>query len=203
MEPVASAPTFFFIRHGETAWNREGRLQGQHDVPLNPLGQDQAAAVGRTLKTVLRKHGIDEPTTLRFVASPLGRARQTMEIARRALGLDPGGYELEDQIKELAFGDWEGKTWAELKASARDLVRQRRQDKWSFVPPGGESYAQLAERLRGWLPSVRQHDVVVAHGGVARVLLVLLAGVSTDRAPETDIWQGRVLTFASGKHRWD
>lgn len=200
MTPVAPPP-FLLIRHGETDWNRDGRLQGQRDVPLNAVGRDQASAVGRSLKRALDDRGLD-PTQLRFVASPLGRARETMELLRQAAGLDPSVYRLEDRLAELSFGSWEGLTWSELKRTATDSVRARRHDKWAFVPPGGESYAQLAARVRPWLDTVQPFDIVVAHGGVARALMRLIGGASATDAPNADIWQGRILQFEAGRCRW-
>lgn len=195
-------PPFFLIRHGETEWNREGRLQGQRDIPLNPVGRDQAAAAGRKLLHLLRRRGLDA-TGLGYTASPLGRARDTMERVRQALGLDRKAYATDDRLKELSFGDWEGLTWPEVKAIAPDAVRERKRDKWAFVPPDGESYAQLAERVRPWIETLRPFDVVVAHGGVARVLMYLLGRATPAEAPDLDIWQGRVLVFESGAFHWD
>ena len=195
--------SFFFIRHGETDWNRDGRLQGQRDVPINALGRDQAAAAGRTLQDLLRKRrDSPHPSSLRYVASPLRRARDTMERARRAMRLSPHDYAVDERLKELSFGAWEGFTWPEVKGFDSPAVKERKRDKWSFVPPQGESYAMLAERLRPWLTSVRHLDVVVAHGGVARVLFHLIGGCPPERAPDLDIWQGRVLTFESGRFHW-
>ena len=199
--PAAGPPDFYLIRHGETDWNREGRLQGQRDIPLNALGRDQAAGAGRILRDVLAARGCD-PSRLRFTASPLGRARDTMERVRAALGLPPAGYGTDDRLREIAFGDWEGRSWGELKAEARPLVKARKLDTWNFVPPGGESYAGLARRLRPWVATVATGEVVVAHGGVARVLLHLLAGAAAAEAPGIEITQGRVIWFRKGRAEW-
>ncbi len=75
---------FFFVRHGETAWNREGRLQGQHDAMLNPLGRSQAGAAGATLARLLGDRGLD-PAGRAFACSPLARTRDTMELLRAGL----------------------------------------------------------------------------------------------------------------------
>ena len=165
------------------------------------MGRDQAAGAGRILAQVLALQGRD-PTTLRFTASPLGRARETMERVLPALGLAPTAYATDGRLEELAFGDWEGRTWSELKAEVRPLVKARQKDKWSFVPPGGESYAGLTSRLRPWLATVRAGDVVVAHGGVARALLRDCAGVAAAAAPDVEITQGRVLWFRGGRAEW-
>ncbi|HWG03510.1 MAG TPA: histidine phosphatase family protein [Beijerinckiaceae bacterium] len=189
-----------FIRHGETDWNVEGRLQGQHDIPLNARGHGQAEAAGRTVGRIVG--GAAARATLAAIASPLGRACRTMELARGALGLTPDIYATDDRLKELSFGRWEGLTWSEVKALAPDLAGLREADKWDFVPPGGESYAMLALRIEPWLAELRGDTLVVSHGGVARVLLALIAGVSEACAPHAAIWQGRVLVFESGGFVW-
>src|SRR3712207_5584074 len=96
----------FVIRHGETDWNAEGRLQGQRDIALNARGRDQARRNGQALASHLAAERLD-PATLSYVASPLGRARETMEILRRALDLPPTGYRLDERLKEVSFGSFE------------------------------------------------------------------------------------------------
>ena len=195
------APRFFFIRHGETEWNREGRLQGQTDVALNGRGRDQAATVGRLLRRVAAERRL-EPEDLDFVASPLARTRSTMELLRRAMNLEPALYRTERHLKEISFGTWEGLTWPQIAASHPLLHAERNRDRWAFVPPEGESYAQVADRVSPWLGTLRDNAVVVAHGGVARVLLVMLTGLDPKLAPRVDIWQGRILMFEAGTATW-
>jgi probable phosphoglycerate mutase len=185
------------VRHGETDWNVEGRLQGQRDIGLNGRGRDQAASVGRLLKR-------DYPDVLsfHFVSSPLIRAHDTMRLMRGQMGLDPEAYRLDDRLKELTFGSWEGFTWREMQA--RDAVGSsaREADKWGYCPPGGESYAMLTTRIAGWLADLTEPTLAVTHGGVARVLLGLVAGVAQKELPLKDIAQGRALLFEGEKARW-
>jgi broad specificity phosphatase PhoE len=192
---------FLFIRHGETDWNAEGRLQGQQDIPLNGLGREQAAAAGRRAAGTLAEQGI-RPDQAVFVASPLGRTLETMRRARLAMGLPAEGFATDERLKEFSFGEWEGLTWPEAKLRNPDLIRQRGRDKWNFMPPGGESYAQLAERIRPWLSTLRNGEVVVSHGGVARALMALIGGQSRLAAPDIEIQQGRVLKFERGSFSW-
>lgn len=192
---------FFFVRHGETDWNREGRLQGQRDVPLNARGQDQAMAVGRSLKRLTGERNLD-PRTLDYVSSPLSRTRGTMELLRLALGLEPHRYRLEDRLRELGFGTWEGRTWAEIAATDPFSVKARKRDKWGTVSPGGESYAQLVERIRPWLETVTPDSIVVAHGGVARAILTLTTDLDPASAVGTLIPQGRVMVVGQGRATW-
>ena len=113
-----------FVRHGETAWNTENRLQGQHDIPLNPRGREQASAVGRMLRASI-PHELEKLDRAgAFVASPLSRARETMERLRAAMAFAPEIYRLDPVLMELTFGDWEGHTWSEV--AARKLERRAR-----------------------------------------------------------------------------
>jgi broad specificity phosphatase PhoE len=191
-----------FMRHGETAYNAEGRLQGQLDTPLNARGREQARAIGGTLRGLLGPEidRLDEARS--FFASPLVRARETMEIARDAMGLAPDRYRLDPVLKELSFGVWEGLTWPEIEVKDAKGLRARHEDRWNFVPNGGESYVMLGDRLRPWLDTLREHAFVISHGGVARVLMTLIAGVSPAKAVDAPIIQGRAIVFENGSCRW-
>jgi probable phosphoglycerate mutase len=191
-----------FLRHGETAYNAENRLQGQRDIPLNARGREQARAVGRTLAARIKSEIERLEAAGAFIASPLERAQETMEIARDAMGLPPRPYRLDAALKELTFGAWEGLTWPEIEARDGKAVRERRKDKWSFTPPGGESYATLAARVRPWLDGLTGDAFVVSHGGVARALMTLIGGVAPTKAADAPIAQGRALFFENGNCRW-
>lgn len=190
-------PQLILVRHGETPWNVEGRLQGQHDIPMNARGEQQAESVGR----FLARHR-PEAKEFDFVSSPLGRTRRTMELMRGAMGLDPFAYRLDERLKEITFGDWEGLTWPEVEKADPARAAQRIADKWGFVPPQGESYAMLAERVTGFVQSLTVPTVAVAHGGVARALFAVLAGEPPQIIVNRDIHQGRALLFENGAARW-
>lgn len=191
------AHALYLVRHGETDWNAEARLQGQQDVPLNAMGRAQAEEAGRRLKAL-----VPDPASLDALASPLARARETMELMRRAAGLDPQAYRTDDRLKELSFGRWEGLTWKELRRRDPRGAAARSRDKWGTVPPGGESYAMLAERVAPVLSGIARETVIVSHGGVARVVLGLFGFLPREQAPALDVWQGRVLVIERGGWRW-
>ncbi len=191
-----------FVRHGETDYNAEGRLQGQRDVPLNSRGRAQAASIGRALRMAMPDALAALEAAEAFIASPLARTCETMELARAALGLAPGRYALEPALKELTFGEWEGLTWPQVWNRDPAGARAREADKWNFAPPDGESYAMLAQRLLPWLETRDADCFVVSHGGVARALMTLIAGVSPSAAENADIWQGRALLFEGGGLSW-
>src|SRR5258705_6182013 len=171
------APVIYYIRHGETSGNAEGRLKGAQDVPLNDLGRKQAAHAGNALADLLKPEG-RASCALPFVASPLQRARATMELVRGALKLPPEDYALDDRLREIRYGVWEGSTVAEMQAADPVLYAKRLTAKWTMAPKGGETYAEVQDRMRDWYDSVDSDTVAVAHGGTARALMVAL-GIET------------------------
>jgi broad specificity phosphatase PhoE len=192
-----SAPVIYYIRHGETSWNAEGRLQGTRDVPLNDLGRRQAAHAGNVLADLLARDGRDK-SSLPFVASPLGRARMTMELVRGALKLAPEEYALDDRLREIGYGVWEGSTLAEMQAADPVLYTKRLTAKWTMAPEGGETYSQVQVRMRDWYDSVQGDTVAVAHGGTARALMVALGIETPTSAADLLIEQGAVYVFRDG-----
>ncbi len=184
---MTPAPTLIFIRHGETDWNVEARLQGQKDIPLNDRGRAQARRNGEVLfETVREIAGFD------FVASPLSRAGETMRIVRTALRLPPDSFRIDPDLLEITFGAWEGFTLAELAADGSDAARRREADKWGYVPPNGESYRMLAARVGRWLAASCR----------GLLLLLLLLGIGPDRIPNLPSPQDRVLIRRDGACTW-
>jgi broad specificity phosphatase PhoE len=192
-----SAPVIYYIRHGETSWNAQGRLQGTQDIALNDLGRRQAAHAGAVLADLLKRDGCDT-SALPFVASPLGRARATMELVRGALKLPPETYALDDRLREIGYGVWEGSTLAEMQAADPELYARRLTAKWTMAPKGGETYAQVQQRMRDWYDGVTGDTVAVAHGGTARALMVALGIETPESAADLLIEQGAVYVFGDG-----
>jgi broad specificity phosphatase PhoE len=190
-------PVLYYVRHGETDWNVEGRLQGRHDTALNAVGRRQALACADVLRDLLARDG-RAPSDCAYVASPLKRARETIEIMRAGLGLPPGDYRVDARLREIGFGEWEGLTLREVRARAPQALAARERDKWDFVPPDGESYAQVAARMRDWYAALDGDTVVVAHGGTARALIAVLGVAPPAEAPLIEIGQGIVYRFADG-----
>jgi broad specificity phosphatase PhoE len=192
-----AAPTIYYIRHGETAWNAEGRLQGVQDIPLNDLGRKQAANSGAILAGLFARDGRSE-ASLAFVASPLGRARTTMELVRGRLKLPPDQYAIDDRLREIGYGDWEGSTLAQMQAADPNVFARRQADKWTVPPPGGESYAEVQARVTDWYNGLTADTVAVAHGGTARALMVALGVETPNSAADLTIEQGTVYVFGDG-----
>jgi len=188
-------PTIYYIRHGQTVWNEQGRLQGALDSPLNELGRKQSVHAGHVLSDLLARDR-QNAASLAFVASPLGRARQTMDMLRGVLRLPLSGYAIDDRLRELGYGAWEGSTLAEAQAKDPELFARREAEKWTMTPPGGESYVAVQARMSEWYRELAADTVAVAHGGTARALMVVLGLETPESAANLKTEQGAVYVFS-------
>lgn len=167
------------VRHGETQWNAEQRVQGQIDVPLNDTGRRQAALTGERLASVRFRA---------VYASDMSRAIETAEIIAAASKTSPPAVAVDARLKEVAFGALEGMTWAEIEAEGSGLhVRQEQRD-LDYRPKGGESYRELLSRLGGFAAMLEERHprddvLVVGHGAALRALVVRLL-----RLPDDAFW---------------
>jgi probable phosphoglycerate mutase len=160
---------FGLIRHAETVWNSEKRIQGQQDSPLTPRGELQAERWGSTLR-LLRWD--------RILSSDTGRAVETVRRINLYLKLP---VVLEPRLRELDWGRWTARTIAQLRAEEGDLVAVQERAGWDFQPPGGESRRSQLERSRQALLAAAgawpgQTILVVAHGGIIRSLVHGMSG---------------------------
>ncbi len=193
-----SRPVLYYIRHGETDWNALGRLQGTQDVPINARGRAQAAQAAGILSELLLRDGRDK-ASIPFVASPLGRARKTMELVRETLHLPSKAYAVDERLREIGYGEWEGSTLAEAEVRDPALFARRLADKWTVAAPGGESYGAVQARVSAWYSELSADAVAVAHGGTARALMVALGFETPHSAADLIIEQGTVYVFAEGR----
>jgi len=191
--------TIYFVRHGQTEWNAQARFQGHLDIPLNDTGRAQAARNGAALARI-----IGEPAGLDFVSSPLSRASETMRIIRRALALDPAGYDTDTRLREINVGDYQGRLTREVFGDQASHAGEAAQDRWYFVHPGlgGESYAMLHARATDWLESVKRDTVVTAHGGVMRCLRRYVEGLDAEDVFKLAVPQDRVMVIRAGVLDW-
>lgn len=163
-------------RHGETAWNAEGRYQGQEDILLSPVGEAQARALGKRL------HGVRID---RAVASPLSRALRTAELA---LGEERAALlTTDDGFKEIAHGEWEGLLAQEIHTRDPERLRAWRETPHEVLMPQGESLQHVLDRA--W-PALQRACagldsdetlLIVAHDAVNRVLLCRVLGLPLQR----------------------
>ena len=182
----------YLVRHGQTAFNAEGRLQGHVDSPLTARGRAQAVRFGETLRGLT-----GAGAGWRIVASPLGRARATAEAIRDVLGW--GEVELEPRLIELSWGDWDGRLRSELEARHPDAFGQ---SGWAFRTPTGEPYASVQGRMADWLaglpPEPERRVIAVSHGVAGRVLRGVYAGLTQDAALVQPVPQDAIYRLAGG-----
>lgn len=189
--------TLYFVRHGQTEWNRARRIQGQIDAPLNDTGRGQAARNGQTLKSL----GLPLEN-MPFVASPLSRCRETMEIIRENAGLPRDGYATDDRLKEIHFGHWQGQYWPEVVSADPEGFAAREKDHYLWRPREGESYHDLTLRTVAWLDELDRDTVCVAHGGVSRALRGHVMKLDTAEVPELPVPQDKILVLRAGEMEW-
>ncbi|RUT31121.1 histidine phosphatase family protein [Arsenicitalea aurantiaca] len=170
-------PEIYFIRHGETPWNAEKRYQGRKDIPLNARGQAQADRNGVVLHKVLAERGID-PASLQWHASPLTRTRETMERVRAAFPAPLPEVQFDVRLVEISFGALEGLLHSELPSDLVTATGERDASYWEFRPEAGENYRDVEARLLEFAGVLTGPSVVVAHGGIARTLRVLIEGAA-------------------------
>jgi len=161
------------VRHGETEWNRQRRYQGQSDVPLSPLGEQQAKLLGE----VLANRKIDA-----FYASDLKRAWDTAAIIaeRCALSVQP-----EPRLREMKFGVLEGLTWDEAEIKYPQMLRAWLED-YNQPPEGGERLGEFSTRVISFRDELlkKYSDetiLLVAHGGPLSELLRLTLDIPPER----------------------
>jgi broad specificity phosphatase PhoE len=165
-------PTIYLIRHGETEWNRIGRMQGTLDSPLTERGCAQASQVGQILL-----HELGAKPIVNFISSPLGRALQTAEIISKVLDIS---FTTDTRLMEISLGDWNGYTYSEILKNWRESLFNTNDDNWYFHSPTGETYDDVKTRVSSWLVDVRHDTIAVAHGISGKVLRGAYARKSED-----------------------
>lgn len=166
----------YMLRHGETAWNTERRMQGTKNSDLTERGRAQAQAMGRTLKIELAR----EPGPTIFLRSPLGRTRETSEIVGRELGIPATDWREDMRLAELSYGAWEGFSWKEIEVTHPTALADWRADPHGYCPPGGETHQQLNQRSAEMLALIAAsgtRTVVVSHGVSGAVMRGLHLGL--------------------------
>ena len=190
-------PEIYFIRHGETPWNAERRYQGRQDIPLNEKGQGQANQNGLALAALFAARGLD-PMAFEWHASPLGRTRDTMDRVRAGFTTPLPQVKYDVRLMEISFGVLEGQLFEELPANMAHAPGLRTETYWEYRPENGENYRDVEARLEQFAHTLTGPSVIVAHGGIARTLRVLI-----ERAPIIEVinWsppQDAIMHFTPG-----
>ena len=177
------------IRHGATAWNEAGRIQGRSDPPLSPAGRDTVAAWTPPA----------EAAGARWMTSPLARARETAEILHGA------PVAQEPRLIETDWGDWEGKTLRELRQALGSEMAENEARGLDFRPPGGESPRDVQRRVLALLKSLAETAgtvVAITHKGVIRAVYALASDWDMRARPPVKLRDGcaQVFTLSGDGH---
>ncbi|MCZ6657631.1 MAG: histidine phosphatase family protein [Gammaproteobacteria bacterium] len=163
--------TLYILRHGQSEWNVEGRIQGHMDSPLTELGKQQADTHGKTLKSL---GGIDQ-----LFVSPSGRARETAFIVN---SYAKAVVTFESSLMERDCGEWSGQVLSDVEARYPQAWRARTDDPFQHRPPGGENLSDMQERVSTLLQSLYAIDCdvvgLITHGVMSRVILMDLLGLN-------------------------
>lgn len=182
------------VRHGETFWNREGRIQGHTESDLTPLGERQARAMAGLVGDLVRR---SPHPGWRLVASPIGRARRTAGMVAEAVGLP---VEIDGRLAEICCGEWEGHLRADV-AHHHPAIFQTRE--WFFGAPGGETFEDVTARATDWLsalpPEPERRVIAVSHGVWGRLLRGAYAGLGRQATLDQDVPQDAVYRLQNGQ----
>lgn len=182
------------LRHGETFWNREGRIQGHTESDLTPLGLRQAEAMAGLVGDLVRR---DAGRDWRLVSSPIGRARRTAEMVSTATGLP---VEADARLAEICCGAWEGLLRAEVAHHHPEIFATR---EWFFGAPGGETFEDVTRRARDWLSTLpaepERRVIAVSHGVWGRLARGAYAGLDRQATLDQDVPQDAVFRLQNGQ----
>lgn len=159
----------YFVRHGETEFNKEHKIMGQLDEPLDAEGVRQSHALAAKIDNDFE----------RLFCSPLRRARQTAEILNEKLGLQ---LEIREELRERSFGNLAGKTLAQMDRQTKDQIAKKDdEDTYDYRPYGGESAEDVKRRINKFLDFLRQDHadkkvLVVTHTGIIRLMYLICLG---------------------------
>jgi len=178
-------PELYILRHGETVWNAEGRMQGWSNAPLTPAGEKQAVRQGEILRC-------QDLTGFRFYTSPLGRSVQTAAIALSKLATE---IHTDTRLREIGVGDWAGLLRRDLPmpSGSNSFMAQYE------MAPNGEGFEKLKARCQGFLDDLQGPAVLVTHGVTSAILRGLVIGDAAYRDASPHAGQGAVYHVKDGK----
>ncbi len=191
---------FYVTRHGQTEWNLVGRAQGHLNSPLTDLGKRQAAKLGERLKGTK----IDAA-----YCSSTGRTLQTAQIV---LGERPIEVIQRDQLRELNFGNWEGKLWQDIEQVNPEQLHNLWKDPANYQPDGGETVFQLVERITREFERIGEKHkgetvFITVHGGVVKSLMYAYQHGDIKQFWTSDPYAHSaslsILTYQDGKFSYD
>lgn len=187
----------YLLRHGQTEFNRDGRIQGWLHSDLTETGRLQAARMGDRLREL-----IERPQDWVVISSPQERAVRTAEIVRERVGI-PAPLETQEGFKEVSLGSWEGGIYTEIEAAFPEaFVGATPYDRF-FRSPDGDTYDTLAARVTQGLAAVERHPtpnrIIVSHGVAGRLIRGFYANLPKDEALSLDAPQTAFFRLHEGR----
>jgi probable phosphoglycerate mutase len=185
--------SIFLLRHGQTVFNAQQRLQGHCNSSLTDLGQQQATTIGLSLKNKLANK-----RQWTIYSSPLGRAMQTATIVAEQIGIDSDKIVQDIRLQEFCLGDWEKAYIPDLKAQQPRLCEQR---DWYLMAPNAESYYGVKDRIEDFLAdvSVPENIIIISHGLTGAVFRGVYAGMTYSEVFSQDLPQDAYFLLANDK----
>ena len=185
--------SIFLLRHGQTVFNAQQRLQGHCNSDLTDLGQQQALAIGLSLKNKLANK-----RQWTIYSSPLGRAIQTAEIVANQIGIDPSQIVKDVRLQEFCLGDWEQTYIPDIKEKQPRLCDQR---DWYLMAPNAESYYAVKDRIEDFLAdiSVSDNAIIISHGLTGAVFRGVYVGMTYNEVCSQDLPQNAYFLLANDK----
>ena len=192
---IPNLPKIYFIRHGETDWNKQHLVQGSADIDLNATGVEQATAIAKALQSIE-----PELRQFSFYVSPQVRAQRTMKIICAEQPRDFASVHTDVRLRELEFGIWEGKD-IEAMNQARDYPNGQ-VGHYNWKPEGGESYAEGVARVDSFLRDIKGPSLIVSHGAVARCMIGYICNIPRIDITHLATPQGCYCVLENGKYQW-
>jgi broad specificity phosphatase PhoE len=184
---------FGLLRHAKTIWNQEHRIQGSGDSPLTDEGKETSRLWGAFLKTMT-------PLWQKIVVSPLPRAQTTAAIINEFLELP---VEIDEELREMNWGEWEGMSLPELKSQAPAELARQIEAGWEFRAPSGESRTELLTRVRAALlrhqSGASEHILIITHLGVINALLRHIEGRDYLPSEPKIAWKNRMHIISANQ----
>jgi probable phosphoglycerate mutase len=183
--------SILLVRHGETEWNLQRRVQGRFDSPLTERGVVQAHAIGELVRR------LPDAAVARIVASPLDRARRTAEIIAGHLG---ARLIIDDRLREISVGSWDGLTYRDIEMCSPGVFDGDGRHEWYFRAPDGDTYEAFTARIAEWLAEAAGARLLIAvtHGIVSRVARGLYARLPRATALTLPVPQDKIFRLAGG-----
>ena len=207
VSPSVSPSLLYLLRHGETDWNAEKRLQGRTDTSLNEQGRRQAKRHGDELSRILGSLSLtkdlkDELSDWYFVSSPLKRCRETMAVVLDRLGHSSHPFSVDDRLIEVSFGEWEGQRWEDLYMNEPAMVKARFENPWVDCAPGAETYTDLEKRVLDWYAGLPAKTIAVTHSGPSRILRRAVDQLPKKQILDLQSPQDRFIKIRDDRFEW-